>query len=281
MAAAEVADLHIALAEEDGQHVREGHIGIRETRDRLWVLEQARKAAVLRFPVLRPALLDPAARIGVRDDVPRLVCRRAQHAHGVVMREHEVLDRLVSQLPQCLEPLARGSRRRPSVDTQDGLGPDDRADVRVALGREGVDAVGELLERRALLGGVGGRRERFGSHWVAGWATGTPSRYSSRTEASGSTPGTSLATTTIVSRTRTLPTVTGSGEAAPGARRRTVDSSTTPSAASARSQSEAPQRGQRRRAGKTSCPQRVQRNMGNPVTRPSGALRRSSTLRSG
>jgi hypothetical protein len=138
---------------------REGRPG--ETRDAVGLLEQPWHPAVFAGPVLHPALLDeePGALVG--DDLVGLEGARAEHAHRVVVRQHEVADRLVGVLAQLDQPVPSGRRGRPGLERRRGSPPLDRPDVRVTLGGEGVDTVGEHLEGLGLGGQVGRGGERL------------------------------------------------------------------------------------------------------------------------
>jgi hypothetical protein len=159
--APEVEQLHLPPAEVEPQRVREGHVRIRQAGDRVDIREEPREPARLRLEVGLATLEDPAARPLVRDDPVRLERRGAEHADGVVVREHEVADGLVCEPTQLVEPLARMRRRRACVDGEHGLFADHRPDVGVALRGERHDAGREFLERRALLLDVGTGRERL------------------------------------------------------------------------------------------------------------------------
>ncbi len=53
-----------------------------------------RKTLDLAFHVLLAALDDEVQGVAAGDDVLRRVTRRAQHTHGVVMRQHDIANRL-------------------------------------------------------------------------------------------------------------------------------------------------------------------------------------------
>ena len=114
--------------------------------------EQAREAAVLGIPVLLAALGDHGAAGVGGDDLLRLVGRGAEHAHGVIVRQHHVLDGLVGDLGDPLDDLPGHGRRRLRVDDDDAVVADDHAAVGVALGGEGVEVAADLGEGDLLLG---------------------------------------------------------------------------------------------------------------------------------
>ena len=89
------------------------------------------------------------------------VGRRAEHAHRVVVAEHDVADRLVGDLPDALDHLLRHGGRRLGVDHHHAVVADDHARVRIALGGERVAARADLAERDLLRPEVAGRCERL------------------------------------------------------------------------------------------------------------------------
>ena len=148
-------------AQRDGEPVGEGDVGAGQAGDRLRLQEQPRHPTVLGVPVLDAALLDEVAGHLVGDDDLRVEGARSQNAHGVVMRQDQVLDRLVGVLTQPLQPIrAAAGVAKASRHDQEVLAL-DRADVGVALGREGVHPVGQYLEGLPLGLGVGDGGERL------------------------------------------------------------------------------------------------------------------------
>ena len=81
----------------------------------------------------------------------RLVARRAEHAHRVVVRQHDVADRLVGDLADAADHVLRHHRRGLRVDHHHRVVADDDAGVRVALGRVRVGVVGQLVEADPFL----------------------------------------------------------------------------------------------------------------------------------
>ena len=156
----DVQDAHLELAHHDGQRVLEHHGGPGQPGDRLRAAKQAREAADLARHVLLAALADEAERAPAGDDLLGLVGGGAQHAHRVIVRQHDVLDRLRGHATDAPDHLARHERRGLRVDHHHAVVADDHAGVRIALGGEGVGALREALERDLLrleigLGGEG------------------------------------------------------------------------------------------------------------------------------
>ena len=129
---------------------------MRETGNRRGAEEEARHAALLACPVLLAALVDQGLRVGMGDDSPRVEGRCAERPHGVVMGQHEVPEGKVADLgADDVDPSPGHHRRGTRFDGEDRIGPDDAADVRVALRREGEDTIGQSLEGGLLLRQVG------------------------------------------------------------------------------------------------------------------------------
>ena len=148
--------LDAALAEIERHALLEGDGRPGEAGDGLGGAEQAREAAVFGIPVLLAALGDHGAAFLRADHLLRLVGRGAEHAHGVVVREHDVLDRLVGDLAHAVDDQLGHHRRRLRVDDDDAVVADDHAAVGIALGREGVEVAADLGEGDLLLGHVAG-----------------------------------------------------------------------------------------------------------------------------
>jgi hypothetical protein len=70
-----------------------------------------------------PALLDQEPGALVRDDLVGLERLRAQHAHRVVVRQHEVAERLVGVLAQLGDPVARRRRGGPRLEADEEVLP--------------------------------------------------------------------------------------------------------------------------------------------------------------
>jgi hypothetical protein len=117
----------------------------------------ARKAPELAIPVLVAALFDKPARVLVGND--RLCSEPwcTEDAYRVVMRKHHMAHGLVCVLAQDLEPLQGGDRRGQGVETDEEVLALDCTDVRVAIGRERVNAVRQDFKRLLLVLYVGYR----------------------------------------------------------------------------------------------------------------------------
>ena len=164
MRAADEHELDGALAKIDGHALLEGHGGPREAGNGLVALEEAREAAEFGVPVLLPALVDHGVAFFRGDDLARLEGRSTEHAHGVIVREHDILDRLIRDLADVLDDFAGEARGCLRVDDHDGVVADDDAGVRVALRGEGIEIAPDLGERDLLLGHVADRRECLAAH---------------------------------------------------------------------------------------------------------------------
>ena len=88
--------------------------------------------------------------------------RRAKDAHGVIVRQHQVAERGLADRTDNVNPALRHEWGRPRLDRQDAIGADHAADVGVALGGIGVDAIRQLLERGLLLPQVRRGSKRLG-----------------------------------------------------------------------------------------------------------------------
>ena len=160
VAAAGMDDLHLARAQPQRHPLVEDEVGPGQAGDRLLGAEQAREALDLGIHVLLAALDDHAARDVAGDDVdPLLVAGGAQHAHGVVVGEQHVADRLVGHLADLRHQLLGHHRRRARVDHQHRIVADHHARVRVALGGQREHAGRQLVEGLALLGQIALARE--------------------------------------------------------------------------------------------------------------------------
>jgi hypothetical protein len=151
-----MAKLDASVPEIEREHVVERQRGTRETGNRLGAEEEARHSALLARPVLLTALVDQRLRLGVRDDASRDEGRCAERPDRVVVGEDEVAEGQVADLAaNDVDPPLGHHRGGTGLDREDRIGPDDAADIRVALRGVGEDAVGQRLERGLLLGEVG------------------------------------------------------------------------------------------------------------------------------
>ena len=121
--------------------------------------EQARKASELRIEILLAAFHDQIVRIAARDDVLCAVCRRAQHAHRMIVTEHDVLDRFVGDRAYPRDDVLRHDRRRLRVDHEHAVVTDHDAGVRIAFRRVRICTRREFGERDLLRCEIALRRE--------------------------------------------------------------------------------------------------------------------------
>jgi hypothetical protein len=126
---------------------------------RLHRAEQPWKALDLALHVRLAALDDEFVGVAAGNDVLRLVPRRAEHAHRVIVREGDVLDRLVGHCADVADHVLRHHRRCLRVDHHHGIVADHDAGVRIALGGIGIGVIGQLVEADLLLFQVGLRCE--------------------------------------------------------------------------------------------------------------------------
>ncbi len=113
-------------------------------------LEQARKTLDLAFHVGFAALDDQIVGVAAGDDVLRPVTRRAEHAHRVIVRQHDIADRLVADRADVADDVLRHHRRGLRVDDHDRIVTDDDAGVRIALGGVRIGVIGQLVEADLL-----------------------------------------------------------------------------------------------------------------------------------
>ena len=161
MPGAELHQAHLALAEIDRHLAFEGQRRPGQAGNALRILEQARKAAVFGIPVLLAALRDQPVGFLRGDDALRLVGRRAEHPHRVIMRQHHIFDRLVGDGAHPLDHLVGHRRRRLRVEHDAAVVADDHGRIRIALGGEGIEIGADLGEGDFLLRHVGRRCETF------------------------------------------------------------------------------------------------------------------------
>jgi hypothetical protein len=141
-------------------------LGIVRPGHRLDRAEEARKALDLALHVLLAALEDELVGRAAGDDVLRAIRGSTEHADRVVVRQHDVADRLVGDFADAPDHVLRHHRRGLRVDHHDRVVADDDAGVGVALGRVGVRVIGQLVEADLLLDDVGMRRELLRAHWI-------------------------------------------------------------------------------------------------------------------
>jgi hypothetical protein len=127
---------------------------VRPGLDRIGALEQAREAADLARLVLLAALHDHVAGDIRADDLACAISGSAEHAHGVIVREDDVVDGLVGDLAHALDHRLGHPRRRLRVEDEDAVVADHDPGIGVALRSVGVDAPADLVEGDRLLAEV-------------------------------------------------------------------------------------------------------------------------------
>ena len=130
-----------------------------EARDRGAAAEQPREAADLAVHVLLAALDDELLRDVGGDDLGPFIGRGAEHAHRVVVREHDMLHRLVRHAADARDHVPRHVGRRLRIDDEYGIVADHHAGIRVALRGVAVESGAELVEGDLLLGEILGAGE--------------------------------------------------------------------------------------------------------------------------
>ncbi|GCC46572.1 hypothetical protein chiPu_0031029 [Chiloscyllium punctatum] len=159
---AELHQPHLALAEIDRHLALEGQRRPGQAGNACRILEQAREAAVFRIPILLAAFLDQPIGLLRGHDALRVIGRGAEYPHRVVMRQHDIFDRLVGDGLDPLDHLVGHRGRRLRVEHQAAVLADDHGGVGVALGGESVEIGADLGECDLLLGEIRGRCETFG-----------------------------------------------------------------------------------------------------------------------
>jgi len=121
--------------------------------------EEAREALDLALHVLRATLDDEVVRILARDDLLRAVTGRAEHAHRVIMREHDVAHRQIGHAANALHDVPRHHGRRLRIGDEHCFVADDDAGVRIAFRGVRIRVRREPVEAHALLREIGARCE--------------------------------------------------------------------------------------------------------------------------
>ena len=160
--AAQMHQVDPAVAQIDGHVIAEGRGGPSQAGDALMPLEQARETLELAVPILLTTLHHHGAGLVAHDDLtgPKGGC--AQHAHGVVMGQHHMADRLVGDRAHAVDHLVRQTRGRLRLDDHHGLVADDDAGIGVPLGGEGIHTLAHFGEGDLLFGHVALRCKSLG-----------------------------------------------------------------------------------------------------------------------
>ena len=80
----------------------------------------------------------------------------AEHAHGVVVREQDVFDRLVGDLRHAIDHLARHHRRGLGVDDHHAIVADNHPGIGIAFSGEGIEIGADRVEGDGLVGEIRG-----------------------------------------------------------------------------------------------------------------------------
>ena len=150
---------HLALAEPDRDLIGKRDRGPGEAGNAFDRAKQAREAADLGIHVGLAALGDQAAGAGRRQDFGTGIRGRTKHAHGVIMREQDIFDRLVGDLFHAVDDLPRHHRRGLRIDHHHAVVADNDPGIGIALGGEGVEVRPNRVEGDGLVGQIGGRGE--------------------------------------------------------------------------------------------------------------------------
>src|SRR5262249_56836283 len=113
------------------------------------------EAAVFGIPVLLAALGDHGATRVRGEDLLCLIGRGAEHAHGMIVRQHDVFDRLVGGLAHALDDEAGHDPCGLCIAYDDALVAHDGAAVWGTLGGGGGEVRGGFRRRGSLVGPVG------------------------------------------------------------------------------------------------------------------------------
>ena len=159
MGAAKLEDIDPAVAKENAHAAIESGGGPSQAGDAFVPLEKARKALKLTVPVFLPAFGHHVAGRFGHDDLARAEGACPQHPHGVVMRQHDMGNRLVGHPTDAVDHLLRQTRGCLRLDNHDAFITDDDARVRVTLGGKGVKTFADFDKADPLVGHVTLRRE--------------------------------------------------------------------------------------------------------------------------
>jgi hypothetical protein len=151
-----------APAEIDGHPVGKRRRWPGQAGDRFMALEQARETAEFAVPILLAAFDHHGARLVAHDHCRGLVGGGAEHAHRVVVGQHQMADWLVGDGTDALDDLLGQPRRRLRLDDHDRLIANDDTGVRIALGGEGMDVAADLGKGDCLFRHVAGGGELLG-----------------------------------------------------------------------------------------------------------------------
>ncbi len=146
-------DPHFELAEEQGHFLFEHERRPRQARHRFDAGEETRETFDFRLHVRFATLDDHLVRAAARDHLLRAffeIRRCAEHAHGVVVRQHDVFDRFVGNAADLCDEVLRHGRRGGGVDDQHAVVADDHARVRIAFSGVRVGVLGQLGPRDFL-----------------------------------------------------------------------------------------------------------------------------------
>jgi 2-oxoacid:acceptor oxidoreductase alpha subunit len=146
----ELHQLHFELAEPQRHLAAERHRRPRQPGHALDGAKEPRKALDLALHVLRATLDDQIVRVLARDDLARRIAGCAEHAHRVVVRQHDVRDRLVGDAADPAEHVLGHHRRRLRIGDQHDVVADDDPGIGIAFGRVCVRVIGEAVEADRL-----------------------------------------------------------------------------------------------------------------------------------
>ena len=129
-------------------------------------LKQAWKALELALPILLPALGHHGAGHLGHDDLRRIISRSAEHPHRVVMGKNQMADRLVGDLADIRDHLARKARGGLGLDHHHALVANDHPGIWVALGGKGIKPVANFGEAGFFLIQIS-LRGKFLGHFIS------------------------------------------------------------------------------------------------------------------
>ena len=161
---AELHDLDLELAEPQRQVFFEHQRRPCQAGNRLDCTKKPRKPLDLAFHVGLAALDDQVIGIAAGDDVFGLVPGCAENPHRVVVREHDVFDRLARHLADAPNDVLGHDRCGLGIDHHHRVIADDDAGVRVAFRGEGIGVIGQLVEADRFFLEIGLRSELLVAH---------------------------------------------------------------------------------------------------------------------
>src|SRR5947209_1601160 len=111
--------LYFSASQVKNHRAIKANIGMRKARDRFDVQEEPWEAPCLRLEILLTALVNKIARSTMSDNMLSAEARRAEYAYSMIMRQHEIKNRLVSDTSNDLKRLTSQCWSCPSINHND------------------------------------------------------------------------------------------------------------------------------------------------------------------